>query len=43
MTKQKLIDWIVYALVVAVSIAAVVLVYLSLSFAIDTKVLYQGF
>lgn len=43
MTKQKLIDWIIYAVVVAVSMAAVVLAYLSLSFAIDTKVLYQGF
>jgi len=43
MTKQKLIDLIIYALVIAVSIVAVALAYFSLSFAVDTKVLYQGF
>ena len=43
MTKQKLIELIVYTLLVAVSVAAMVLAYLSLSFAVDTKVLYQGF
>ena len=39
----KLIDRVVYALVIVASLAAVVLAYLSLSFAVDTKVLYQGF
>jgi hypothetical protein len=43
MLNRKIIERVVYAIVIAACITAVVLAYVSLSFAVDTKVLYQGF
>ena len=42
MTRQK-IEWIIYGLVIVLSLAALVLAGLSSSFEVDTRVVYQGF
>jgi hypothetical protein len=43
MIPRQKAEWIIYALIIALSVIALTLAFFSSSFAFDNRVVYQGF